>query len=118
MHTSIPSHAHVCFAQGTCGSVPGCWSVRPQPDGTTTIDWAHPAPGPPPVTTIAWRLCHVAGTVLAWRSSNHVGDGTWTPVRDAWPATADAVAYPEHELIHHGAEIGLLRDLYRARALG
>jgi len=136
---------------------PGCWSVRPQPDGTATIDWAFPAPDPPPLTTIAWRICHVAGPALAMRANHHFGDGSWTPDRRDWPVTAaagvaflerayqewhDAVAaagperltqptgpaegpYAEfpfatlvlhlnREVMHHGGEIGLLRDLYRA----
>ncbi|MDT7599447.1 MAG: hypothetical protein QOK26_1524 [Pseudonocardiales bacterium] len=35
---------------------PERWSVRPQhPDGAATVGWAYPEPGPPPLTTIAWR---------------------------------------------------------------
>jgi hypothetical protein len=135
---------------------PGWWSVRPQPDGTTTLDWTYPEPSPPPPTTIAWRICHIAGPCLAMRTSNHFGDGSWSPDRTDWPATAatgiaylertyqtwhDAVQnagtdrlvqpsgpaegpwseYPfatlvlhiNREVMHHGGEIALLRDLYR-----
>lgn len=138
--------------------VSGCWSVRPQIDGTTTIDWAFPTPDPAPFTTIAWRICHLAGPCLAMRVSSHFGDGSWTPDRRDWPITAaggidflergyhawhDAVRrggierlcrptgpaegpYARHpfatlvlhlnrELMHHGGEIGTLRDLYLRR---
>ena len=58
--------------------VPG-WNVRrrgtalQRPDegyvqvggGEFVIDFAFPEPTPPPFTTIAWRLCHIADHVLA-----------------------------------------------------
>ncbi len=136
--------------------VPDCWTVRPVGDGTFTVDWAWPAPEPPPVTTIAWRLAHIAGPVLGFRASNHFGDGSLTLDSIQWPGTAaDAVAFVDRgyaawkagidalddaglarpvgpaeyhysersmatlilhisrEVIHHGAEVALLRDLYR-----
>lgn len=135
--------------------VDGCWSVRPA-DGGHMIDWSPEPPEPPPFTTIAWRLCHVASQVFDQRATNHFGDGSYSPFMD-YPATADAaldyldrshrrwragigsmdaarwsapVGSPEgpygempyatlvlhlnRELFHHGAEIALLRDLYRA----
>lgn len=52
---------------------PGCWSVRPAPGGRFTIDWVRPEPQPPPVTTIAWRLCHI-GSGLTLRVNHHFGD--------------------------------------------
>lgn len=61
------------------------WTVRPQPDGTALIDWALEPPEPEPVTTIAWRLCHIAGPCFWMRWSHHFDDGAWTPVRDDWP---------------------------------
>ena len=137
--------------------VEGCWTVRPAGDGTFTLDSAHPQPDPPPVTTIAWRLCHIGGGVLGVRASNHFGDGSLREDSIEWPGTAlDAIAfvddaykrwstgvrelgegglarpcgpaegpYADHslaalilhinrEVFHHGAEVALLRDLYRA----
>jgi hypothetical protein len=74
--------------------VEGCWSVHPRGDGTATIDWVFPPPRPAPVTTIAWRICHIAGTGFAMRTDHHFGDGRWTPDRADWPTTATAgVAY-------------------------
>ena len=49
--------------------VAGCWSIRPREQNQTNLafgggDWvlegARPAPDPPPFTTIAWRICHLA----------------------------------------------------------
>lgn len=136
--------------------VPGCWSIRPAGDGRFLPDWSWPAPEPPPFTTIAWRLAHIAGPVLGIRASNHFGDGSVSVETIRWPGTAgealdwldrshaawkagvDALddaglaravgpaegPYAEHpmatlilhinrEVIHHGAEVALLRDLYR-----
>jgi len=138
--------------------VEGCWSIRRQPDGTFMADWAWPEPSPPPVTTIAWRLAHIATGVLGIRANAHFGDGSLTLEDIVWPGTAaggialaeDAYAdwkggvtglserelaapsgpaegqFSDHpfaslvlhinrEVIHHGAEVALLRDLYRAR---
>ncbi len=37
-----------------------CWSVRETRATGVRADWADPDPDPAPVTTIAWRLWHVA----------------------------------------------------------
>ena len=39
--------------------VASCWTVRETAEGVRA-DWADPDPDPAPVTTIAWRLWHVA----------------------------------------------------------
>jgi len=44
--------------------VRGAWTVRRGDDGTWTADWADPDPDPAPVTTIAWRLWHLASDAL------------------------------------------------------
>jgi hypothetical protein len=138
--------------------VPGCWSVRPGPNGFV-YEHTSPEPDPPPITTIAWRLVH-----LSWCLSDHglrrvAFDGdeaAWEEATDAPGTAADALAhfdqsvnvwkadlartgderlwepmgpaagpfgedpvagFVEHihdEFIHHSAEIGVLRDLYRA----
>jgi hypothetical protein len=44
---------------------PGAWSVRPAGDGRWLADWADPEPVPAPVTTIAWRIWHIASDCLA-----------------------------------------------------
>ena len=151
--------------------VPGSWSIRRHTDGpgvgaTVLVgagewgrDGGRPHPWPPPVTTIAWRLDHVAD-MLAGRADHTDGSHTWTDERHrpqgeagpaidglrtaaaAWRATlaaadddaldtvgystypygsdaeepfADVVWWVNQEVIHHGAEIALLRDLYLRR---
>ena len=132
----------------------GCWSVRAQADGSVVADWADPDPVPAPVTTIAWRMWHVAVDCLdgysrrafdrsgtgftgtqwvleantgrellerAWREFRAgLADGApdslfrllgpgWGPYSEA---TVLALAlHAQREVVHHGAEIGLLRDL-------
>ena len=57
--------------------VDGAWSVRPNADGVLEMDGvASQEPDPPPVTTIAWRLTHIAVGVFATRASTFFGDGS------------------------------------------
>jgi len=80
----------------------GCWSIRRRGDAESSMPWGsgewvmdyeRPAPQPPPITTIAWRLCHLA----QWQLMRY----DWTfgsrslQVEDiSWPGTArDAVAF-------------------------
>lgn len=152
--------------------VPGCWSIRPRAagpgPGATVLagagDWgrdsALPAhPWPPPFTTIAWRLGHLAEMLTlradhtigshtltrddyrfsgdaagalaafdtgaaAWRAAlvsvddaalDRVGLSTYPNGSDPDDPFIDTVWWVNQELLHHGAEIALLRDLYRAR---
>jgi DinB superfamily len=147
--------------------VAGCWSVRRRGQsaapiaagpGDFVLEFAHPEPVPPPVTTIAWRLAHVIVGVLAERSASHFGgppagwhtfdyagtvagavrqldeayatwiagvrglgyDGLTQPCGPAEGPFAEfsmaaLVLHIHREVIHHGAEITLLRDLYRNR---
>lgn len=147
--------------------VAGCWSVRPRGTSTApvqggsgdfTIEFAMPAPVPPPVTTIAWRLGHLVVGVLGARNAAHFGGppcdyqgwayaGTaaealdqlddaharWVagvrglgeeglarpcgPAEGPWAEAtmATLVLHIHREVIHHGAEVALLRDLYAHR---
>jgi len=139
--------------------VPGSWSVRRRDDGAWTADRVIPDPEPAPVTTIAWRIWHLASDCLAdylgdtpggrplavagrtWHGDAATAlrdlhtaagafrdavtalgeDGVWAPLGPAWgpyaeDTWADLVVHAVDELAHHGAEIALLRDLYRAQA--
>jgi hypothetical protein len=40
--------------------VPECWTVRRDGSGMWVNDYEEPDPDPPPFTTIAWRLAHIA----------------------------------------------------------
>lgn len=151
--------------------VPDCWSIRPRSASTTShaagagdllIEFQLPEPQPPPLTTIAWRIGHLAVGVFGVRAASHFG---WRPRGLDGPLTYDTAIYPptarealvgldeaydgwcsgvraldesglalpcgpaegpyaEHSLaalvlhinreaLHHGAELLLLRDLYR-----
>ncbi|HXQ19546.1 MAG TPA: DinB family protein [Acidimicrobiales bacterium] len=142
--------------------VEGCWSLRRSDDGWWRLDGGGgggPAPDPVPVTTIAWRIGHLAGA-LGGFADRLFADGTlnWDAIEfppraadvagflgthyaswraglaglseTAWgdllgPAwgpyaesnTLDLALHVLDELVHHGAEIALLRDLYAARPL-
>jgi hypothetical protein len=147
--------------------VPGCWSVRPKGTSTAPIavgagdyvmEVARPAPVPPPVTTIAWRLAHVIVGIFGFRVASHFGGppaaydtfayaetaddalaqldagyAAWTagvralgadglaqpcgPAEGPWAeaSLADLILHINKEVIHHLAEVCLLRDLYRAQ---
>jgi hypothetical protein len=77
--------------------VPGCWSVRPRGQAVTTmaagggdhvVDFELPEPAVPPVTTIAWRLCHIGVGIFGMRASSHFGGGSLSYETAHWPATA------------------------------
>jgi hypothetical protein len=147
--------------------VAGCWSVRRRSDvvtphplgaGEWLLDYERAELDPAPVTTLAWRLCHI---VYGQRMRYDYTFGRRTLERDslALPANAEAAvgwlqeshqhwraglaalderdldvvglsSYPwgldptlpfgaiwwwtNRELIHHGAEIAVLRDLWAA----
>lgn len=138
---------------------PGSWSVRQGADGRYVMD-GHPIPPgePAPFTTIAWRICHMAGPCLDIRVRELFGGESVDEAVYPWPGTAadglallddaygrwtDAlrglgeggvwqpigpaagpyanepwlgmILHNNREIIHHGAEVSLLRDLYRAR---
>jgi hypothetical protein len=135
--------------------VPSCWTVRPKPaaPGHWEIDYDWPEPDPPPFTTIAWRLVHVAnGNWIYWEHAFGPGErmfpdlvipGSADAAREYWkesrapisawldrvtddeleelrpshqasPRTAkDMMVILIDEQVHHGAEIALLRDLFR-----
>ena len=152
---------------------PGCWTLHPLGDGLVRYDHEWPPPRPSPLTTVAWRLCHIGVGCLAnrtarlypdsapwaftarqweaplpfpmsadgavafldewweaWRDGlvRAGNDGLWEPIGDReWDipemqlGTDDPVIglvlHVHRELMHHGAEVCLLRDLYRHRPL-
>ena len=135
--------------------VPGCWTARPIEGGRWTLDYEFPDPEPPPFTTIAWRLLHIASCkvmyheyafgpgqltwdelqlphtaaqAIEWLEQSHrqlrnaldtLSDGDLDEMRrtnwgDLWPTWEILWTMVLHDL-HHGGEIGCLRDLYRIR---
>jgi hypothetical protein len=138
--------------------VPDCWTVT-RHDGVWQVHpRERPEPVPAPVTTIAWRLWHIASDCLADYTVKGLGprpivvagtewygradeavaaldqawagfragvealgdDGMWSPLGEQWgpygsEPWAALVVHALDEVAHHGAEIGLLRDLYNQR---
>jgi uncharacterized damage-inducible protein DinB len=132
-----------------------CWTVRRDTSAPSgwQIDYEWPAPEPPPFTTIAWRMVHVAnGNWIYWEHAFgpakrnfidlEVPGSAATAITylrasrepvTRWLATATeadlaglrtthlGMQLPAIEIVgilideqtHHGAEIGLLRDLRR-----
>jgi uncharacterized damage-inducible protein DinB len=135
------------------------WTVR-EVDGKWVADWARPDPVPAPVTTIAWRVWHIADCLASYVAP-HLGewplpgefrdwcgdadtarrrletahaafrdritergeDFLHSPLGEKWgpyadSSWADLVLHAMDEVAHHGAEVGLLRDLYRTGLAG
>ena len=112
----------------------------PRPDPVTTIAWrlahvivgvfgarTHAHFGGPPADYATWPYATTAATALAQLDEVYAGwsagvrgltdDDLWTPCGPAEGGYADApmaalVLHINREVIHHGAEIALLRDLY------
>jgi len=147
--------------------VGGMWGIRrraesrsPMPHGAgdVVMDFDVDPASPPPMTTIAWRLGHIA-LVFGERAANHFGAGgvsygttdwpldvvgmlalvdhwhdQWVAgvaalgpdglVRPCGPAEgpyarsplADLVLHVNREVLHHGAEVALMMDLYANRS--
>lgn len=134
--------------------VSGCWSVHATDDGRWVMDYAEPDPDPPPFTTIAWRLLHIAACkIMYYEYAFGPGRLSWDELQlphtaaqsiewledgqsqlrstleslcdddldelrrtnwgDLWPTWDIFWTMILHDL-HHGGEIGCLRDLYRS----
>jgi hypothetical protein len=100
--------------------VPGCWSVRPTgPGGRGQIEQTWPDPEPAPVTTIAWRLSHLAVGVFGLRVSYHFGDGSLTHENAERPLTAkEGVAYFKEQALQWRSHVERLDEEGLARPVG
>jgi hypothetical protein len=72
---------------------PGCWSVRSVGDGTFKADGSPVPLVPAPLTTIAWRMCHLIDLLAGERNATWIGVAPVGQLdRDGEPGTAaDAV---------------------------
>lgn len=66
-----------------------CWNVFRNADGRWAVTWDFPEPTPPPVTTIGWRLVHIAIPVFGARASKHFGDGSYSLKTALIPGSAE-----------------------------
>ena len=75
--------------------IPNCWTVRQDENGCWVIDYALPEPEPSPLTTIAWRLVHVAACKIMYHEyAFGLGKLTWDEL-DIPHMVGDAVAWLE-----------------------
>jgi hypothetical protein len=75
--------------------VSSCWTVRPDAavPGRWKIDYDWPPPQPAPLTTIAWRLVHLAnGNWIYWEHAFGLGVRTF-PDLQIPDTTGDACSY-------------------------
>ncbi len=151
--------------------VDGCWSIRPRSETDTPMaygagDWVLEYDAtdlePPPFTTIAWRLNHLASGLMSradytigtkamqdsdydvpttatdaietlrsaaafWREAlttaddaalDQIGRSEFPYGLDPKLPFLDICWWVNQELLHHGAEIALMRDLYLASQNG
>jgi len=72
--------------------VPNCWTIHQAEDGRWWIDYQDPAPEPPPFTTIAWRLVHIAACKIMYHEYAFGPEKlTWDEL-DIPHTAADAIA--------------------------
>lgn len=112
--------------------VAGCGSLRPEGTGRWRMEKPGVADGP--LTTIAWRMTHMSVEVFESRYRAFFGGegpDQWAPGRRlleegelaaplgpkgadfAGAPLAELVLHLNREVMHHGGEVCLLRDLYR-----
>jgi hypothetical protein len=136
-----------------------CWTVHADDAGGAAVDEHDHEADPAPLTTIAWRMWHMAVDCLdsySSRAFDRTGSGltgtawvldpdeagmrlerAWRVFRDgladggsdrmfdllgpSWGPYADSTVlalalHAQREVTHHGAEVALLRDLFRHRS--
>ena len=98
--------------------VPGMWTVEPAADGRWAAAPNRRVPDPAPMTTIAWRLWHIASDCLAGYVYPHLGDwplpvpeGEWFGDAAAALATLDVSVGAFRSRIADLGEDGLAREL-------
>jgi hypothetical protein len=80
--------------------VPGCWTLRPMRNGRWDVDYAVPDPDPAPLTTIAWRVLHVATCKVMYHEyAFGPGKLTWDTID--YPHTVAAAT----TLLEHGQRL-------------
>ncbi len=94
--------------------VPGAWSLRRRADATTCQ-----AAGAGDTVADLWRMAHLSIGIFGSRAANHFGNSGVDYQTTDWPLTpvGGLDLLDRHDAawmaIHHGAEILVLRALYR-----
>ena len=80
---------------------PDCWTIRRKPNGMWAADYEVPDPEPAPLTTIGWRLVHVAECKLMYHEyAFGSGKLTWPEIDSArTPEAAIAQLEEGHALL-------------------
>lgn len=86
-HQFLPRLEGLTDAEYLWEPAPDSWSIRPDTTGHWRLDRPSPEPTPSPVTTIAWRMMHIAD-VLGRRASCHFGDWSFDLAAISLPSTA------------------------------
>jgi hypothetical protein len=90
--------------------VPDCWTVHLAEDGRWICDYADPAPEPPPFTTIAWRVVHIATCKIMYHEyAFGPGKLTWDEL-DIPHTAAEAIAWLDKGQAQLGAALADLND--------
>jgi hypothetical protein len=104
---------------------PGCWTIRPRPDGTWRADSPLPRPELEPFTTIAWRLWHLIDMygedrAPKWLDVPAQGPPIGLDDPDGAPpaSAADAVALLERAHDRWDAHLGIVTDAGLAELIG
>lgn len=101
---------------------PDCWTVHPIPGQglDARLDFTMPPPDPAPVTTVAWRLTHVAAGCFGTRASQHFGDRSLTYDRLVHPVAnaAAGVAYLREQYGRWREGVAALDDAGLATPVG
>src|SRR5690606_19559445 len=99
--------------------VDNCWTVFRDDNDLWRVSWEEPEPDPPPFTTIAWRLMHIAIPIFGERASNHFGDGTVSLESVTIPGTAaEAMSLLTEQYQHWRAGVEALGDSGLERPCG
>jgi DinB superfamily len=90
--------------------VPGAWTVHPDERGKWVADYAEPDPIPAPITTIGWRLVHVADCKLMYHEYAFGSAALLWPDLEAPHPAADALAALDERQAMLMSAVGELTD--------
>ena len=91
--------------------VAGCWTVRQDASGRWSADYPEPPhPVPPPFTTIAWRLVHVAECKVMYHEYAFGAARLSWPTLDSAHSARDAIGVLEQGQALLSADLARMTD--------